>query len=97
MLPPLYEREDECSSSSIAAKIALAPRISGSNELTNDGFDLKSTRRPIQGSQIPDFLTKWEKRLEGDNSWTVPISEIELSGAGIFLPKIPIGIRGSRT
>ena len=45
-------------------------------ELTNDGFDLKSTRRPIQGSQIPDFLAKWEKRVEGDTSWTVTISEI---------------------
>ena len=45
-------------------------------ELTNDGFDLKSTRRPIQGSQIPDFLAKWENQLEGENSWTVPISEI---------------------
>ena len=45
-------------------------------ELTNDGFDLKPTRRPIQGSQIPDFIAKWEKRLEGDNSWTVPIEEI---------------------
>lgn len=45
-------------------------------ELTNDGFDLKSTRRPIQGSQIPDFIAKREKRLEGDNSWMVPIEEI---------------------
>ena len=45
-------------------------------ELTNDGFDLKSTRRPIQGSQIPDFLSKQEKRQEGENSWVVSISEI---------------------
>jgi len=45
-------------------------------ELTNDGFDLKSTRRPIEGSQIPDFLAKWERRADGDNSWTVPIKEI---------------------
>ena len=45
-------------------------------ELTNDGFDLKTTRRPIQGSQIPDFLAKWEKRLEAENSWMVPIEEI---------------------
>ena len=27
-------------------------------ELTNDGFELKQTRRPIQGDQLPDFLTK---------------------------------------
>ncbi len=46
-------------------------------ELTNDGFDLKSTRRPIQGSQIPDFLAKWQRRLEGSVSWTVSIREIE--------------------
>ena len=45
-------------------------------ELTNDGFDLKSTRRPIQGSQIPDFLAKWEKREKAENSWTVSIDEI---------------------
>ena len=45
-------------------------------ELTNDGFDLKSTRRPIQGNQIPDFLSKWETRLEGDNSWMIASEEI---------------------
>ncbi|MCZ6688551.1 MAG: N-6 DNA methylase [Planctomycetota bacterium] len=46
-------------------------------ELTNDGFDLKSTRRPIDGNQIPDFLSKWEKRAKGGNSWRVPIKDIE--------------------
>ena len=45
-------------------------------ELTNDGFDLKSTRRAIQGSQIPDFLANWEKRVQAANSWTVPIEVI---------------------
>ena len=45
-------------------------------ELTNDGFDLKSTRRPIQGDQIPDFQAKWEKRVVGGNSWIVPIEQI---------------------
>ena len=45
-------------------------------ELTNDGFDLKTTRRPIQGSQIPDFLAKWDKQVLGSNSWTVPIEQI---------------------
>ena len=45
-------------------------------ELTNDGFALKSTRRPIEGSQIPDFLAKWEERVEGENSWTVAIEDI---------------------
>ena len=45
-------------------------------ELTNDGFELKQTRKPIEGNQIPDFLTTWEKRAEAENSWTVPIEEI---------------------
>ncbi len=45
-------------------------------ELTNDGFELKQTRKPIEGSQIPDFLIKWETHEEGENSWSKPISEI---------------------
>lgn len=45
-------------------------------ELNNDGFELKSTRRPMEGNQIPDFLAKREKRLEGENSWIVPVGEI---------------------
>ena len=45
-------------------------------DLTNDGFDLKQTRRPIDGSQIPDFLSKWTKRTEGENSWTVSSQEL---------------------
>jgi type I restriction enzyme M protein len=49
-------------------------------ELTNDGFELKGTRKPIDGSQIPDFLAKWEGRVEGDHSWVVPLSEIEGKG-----------------
>jgi len=45
-------------------------------ELTNDGFDLKQTRRPIEGNQVPDFKAKWGKRVEGDNCWIVPAVEI---------------------
>jgi type I restriction enzyme M protein len=45
-------------------------------ELTNDGFELKQTRRPIEGNQIPDFLDKWSKRKLGDNSWTMTAQEI---------------------
>lgn len=45
-------------------------------ELTNDGFELKQTRKPIAGSQLPDFFNKWEKRIEGENSWTVSVKEI---------------------
>jgi type I restriction enzyme M protein len=45
-------------------------------ELANDGFELKQTRRPIEGSQIPDFLAKWKKRSKGANSWITPVREI---------------------
>ena len=45
-------------------------------ELTNDGFELKQTRKPIDGSQIPDFLKKRKERTEGDNSWTLSVEEI---------------------
>jgi type I restriction enzyme M protein len=49
-------------------------------ELTNDGFELKQTRKPIPGNQIPDFLAKWRDRVEGDNSWTVPIADLAAKG-----------------
>ncbi len=45
-------------------------------ELTNDGFELKQTRRPMEGEQITDFLAKWKKRIEEDNSWIVSSEEI---------------------
>ena len=49
-------------------------------ELTNDGFELKQTRRAIEGNQIPDFLAKWEERTSGENSWIVPVEEIVAKG-----------------
>lgn len=49
-------------------------------ELTNDGFELKQTRRPTTGSQLPDFLSKWKKRVTDDNSWIVPVDEIARRG-----------------
>ncbi|MBE0542234.1 MAG: SAM-dependent DNA methyltransferase [Verrucomicrobia bacterium] len=49
-------------------------------ELTNDGFELKQTRRPVDGDQFPDFLAKWEKRVCGDNSWLLPLAELEKRG-----------------
>ena len=49
-------------------------------ELTNDGFELKQTRRPIAGDQIPDFLDKSESRKKGENSWTIPMKEIAKRG-----------------
>lgn len=49
-------------------------------ELTNDGFELKQTRRPIAGNQLPDFLAKWQGRVEGENSWIVPLADIVARG-----------------
>lgn len=46
-------------------------------ELTNDGFELKQTRRPIPGTQIPDFLEKQEARIEGSNSWIIPVADLK--------------------
>ncbi len=45
-------------------------------DLTNDGFELKQTRKPIAGNQLPDFLAKWQDRVEGENSWTVSLADI---------------------
>jgi type I restriction enzyme M protein len=52
-------------------------------ELTNDGFDLKQTRRPIDGSQLPDFLSKQRKRTTGENSWTVPSQDLVKRGCDL--------------
>jgi len=49
-------------------------------ELTNDGFELKQTRRPIIGNQLPDFLSKWQKQVESENSWAVSMSDISAKG-----------------
>lgn len=45
-------------------------------ELTNDGFELKGTRKPVDGDQLPDFLKKQSRRKEGENCWSVPVAEI---------------------
>ncbi len=45
-------------------------------ELTNDGYELKSTRKPLEGNQIPDFLAKWKNRDEAENAWTVSVEDI---------------------
>lgn len=49
-------------------------------DLTNDGFELKQTRKPIAGNQLPDFLAKWQDRAAGENSWTVPLADIVAKG-----------------
>lgn len=45
-------------------------------ELTNDGFELKQTRKPIVGNQLPDFLEKCPNKKGSANSWTVPLAQI---------------------
>jgi type I restriction enzyme M protein len=49
-------------------------------DLTNDGFELKQTRRPIVGSQLPDFHAKWQGRVDSENSWTVSVADIATAG-----------------
>lgn len=49
-------------------------------DLTNDGFELKQTRKPISGNQLPDFLDKWETRTVGANSWLVSVQDIAAKG-----------------
>jgi hypothetical protein len=49
-------------------------------ELSNDGFELKQTRKPIAGDQLPDFVAKSKQRLAGDNSWLVPLKDIAKRG-----------------
>lgn len=44
-------------------------------ELTNDGMELKQTRKPIDGNQLPDFLAKWKDQTEADNAWVVEFEE----------------------
>jgi type I restriction enzyme M protein len=49
-------------------------------ELTNDGFELKQTRKPIQGSQLPDFLEKQRAKADGERSWSVGVEELRKKG-----------------
>ncbi|MCW5941799.1 MAG: N-6 DNA methylase [Fimbriimonadaceae bacterium] len=49
-------------------------------DLTNDGFELKQTRKPIAGGQLPDFLAKQSSREVSENSWLLTINEIAERG-----------------
>jgi type I restriction enzyme M protein len=46
-------------------------------DLMNDGYELKQTRKPIPGTQIPNFLETWKNREESENSWVLSIQDIE--------------------
>lgn len=43
-------------------------------DLTNDGFELKGTRKPIEGNQIPDFLAKQRTHETSERSWSVAVT-----------------------
>jgi len=45
-------------------------------ELTNDGFELKQTRRPMKGNQLPDFIQKQPLKESSANSWVNSIEVI---------------------
>ena len=49
-------------------------------DLINDGFELKQTRKPVTGNQLPDFLAKWQERVVSANSWTVSVADIVARG-----------------
>jgi type I restriction enzyme M protein len=49
-------------------------------ELTNDGFELKQTRRPMAGSQIADFVEKQQTKADSERSWSVPVDKIAEKG-----------------
>ena len=46
-------------------------------DLTADGFSLDDKRTPIEANDIPDVLSKWPGRVEGPNSYRVPIEKIK--------------------
>jgi type I restriction enzyme M protein len=45
-------------------------------DITADGFSLDDKRTPIEANDIPDLLAKWPVRMEGPNSYRVPIGKI---------------------
>ncbi len=62
-------------------------------DLTADGFSLDDKRTPIDANDIPDVLAKHPERVEGPNSYRVPLAKIfesdDLSlAAGRYKPVI---------
>jgi len=46
-------------------------------DINNDGFDLGATRKPNPENDIPDLITKWEKKPTSENSWWATKDEIK--------------------
>jgi type I restriction enzyme M protein len=61
-------------------------------DITADGFSLDDKRTPIEANDIPDVLAKWPARIEGPNSYRVPIAKIRENdwslAAGRYKPVI---------
>jgi len=57
-----------------------APQMQGAfvwfYDLTADGFSLDDKRTPIDANDIPDVLAKHPERVEGPNSYRVPLVKI---------------------
>ncbi|MGB8648049.1 MAG: class I SAM-dependent DNA methyltransferase [Anaerolineae bacterium] len=45
-------------------------------DLTADGFSLDDKRTPIDANDIPDVLARYPDRIEGPNSYRVPVEKI---------------------
>jgi type I restriction enzyme M protein len=46
-------------------------------DITADGFSLDDKRTPIASNDIPDVLANWPDRVEGPNSYRVPLEKIQ--------------------
>lgn len=49
-------------------------------DLKNDGFELLTTRKPIKGEQVSDFIAKSKERPESEFSWIKPVKQIADAG-----------------
>ena len=64
--------------------------------MTNDGYTLDDKRQPIEGSNIPDIverfnnLDKEQKRTRKDQSFFVPVEEIRNNGYDLTINKYRI-------
>lgn len=46
-------------------------------EVENDGFELKTTRKPQDGSHLPDFLARWAaQETDDERAWTVTVDDL---------------------
>ena len=77
-VPPIHRRKDQ--------RAVLQRRQDGKGtqdvwffEVTNDGFELTGSRKPIEGEQISTFVSLFKHRSRTERSWLVPIEELRAS------------------